>query len=292
MDNLILGVHVDKASKVLDDRRSFDMEDAIGRDINKLGLNAAQIFTHNPRSSVATNMDYDLVKKATDDIDLTVHGTYTSVAIWKVTEENKTSPKSKSLLLQFTNQLKAVKSINAWCLVLHIIKLLPEQVVETMKILKPIAQKIDVQIALEMVANKADDKTYETPEKIDNLINLLGDANLNWYGFVIDTAHLWGAGIDCSSYNNMKKWLDNIVHKHKIVMFHLNGSYADRGSGKDKHAIAFSAEDKIWYGIKPESSGVRAVVEFAKKHKITIICEINRGTEKETIKSLEIIKNL
>lgn len=290
MTDLILGVHVDKASKVLDNKHVDEMDRAILRDLNKLGLNAAQIFTHNPRSGIASKMNYEQVKKATSDIDLTVHGTYTSVAIWKVTEENKKTEKSKSLLLQFTNQLKAVKEINAWCIVLHIIKLLPAQVVETMKILKPIAEKIGVKIALEMVANKADNKTYETPEKIDNLINLLGDAD--WYGFVIDTAHLWGAGIDCSDYKMMHKWLNSLKHKNKIIMFHLNGSYADRGSGKDKHAIAFSSEDKIWHGIKPESSGVKAIVEFAKAHKNTIICEINRGTEKEVIQSLEIIKKM
>lgn len=75
-------------------------------------------------------------------------------------------------------------------------------------------------------------------------------------------------------------------------MFHLNGSSAELGSGKDKHEAAFSSDDNIWCDIEPEKSGVRAIVEFAKKHNIPIICEINRGTESSIKTSIKLIKSL
>jgi endonuclease IV len=241
---------------------------------------------------VANKINAEKIQSATTDVDLSVHSCYSTVGVWKVNNSNKGDAHSKSKITQFKNQMEATKKIGAWCMVLHISKVLPEDATETLNILKPIAKRTGVKIGIEMVASKADrEKTYETPEKIDNLITLLGK-NEPWYGFVVDTAHIWGAGEDIQSYESMKNWLDRITFKKKICMFHLNGSSAVRGSGKDKHEIVFVKEDKIWHGIDPKKSGVRAVVEFAKKYDIPMICEINRGSEKEVNTGLEIIKQL
>jgi hypothetical protein len=90
----------------------------------------------------------------------------------------------------------------------------------------------------------------------------------------------------------MKSWLDEITYKQKIKMFHLNGSSALKGSGADKREPAFTSTDKIWYGIHPKKSGVRAVMEFASKYKIPVICEINRGEEADIRESMKLIKSL
>ena len=89
-----------------------------------------------------------------------------------------------------------------------------------------------------------------------------------------------------------QKWLADLTHKKKILLFHLNGSSANRGSGKDKHEIAFSPDDSIWGKIDPAKSGAYAIVEFALKYDIPIICEINRGNAKECIRSLNKLKEL
>ena len=192
----------------------------------------------------------------------------------------------------FKAQLLSCKKANAWGMVVHVIKQYPDILANSMSLLKPLAKKAGVKIILEMVALKADaDRTYETPEKIDNLTTLIGP-NEQWWGWCVDTAHLWGAGVDIKSYESMKTWLDAITYKKKIVQFHLNGSSARCGSGKDKHEIAFGPDDLIWKGVKPENSGVRALVEYALEHNVTIICEINRGAEAETKKSLKRIIKL
>ena len=92
----------------------------------------------------------------------------------------------------------------------------------------------------------------------------------------------------------MKKWLNKL--KYPICMFHLNGSSSARGSGKDKHEIAGGPDDCIWGDehengiINYDISGIRAVVEYAKKHNTPMICEIKRGAEKDVIETLELIK--
>jgi endonuclease IV len=288
----ILGVHVTQVSKVLDSGKKRELHDAIIEDTDVLGLNAAQVFLFGPRLPIENKVDYPKIVESSKDLDLTTHSPYSTVGIWKVNTHNKTETKSKTKLTQFKNQMLATKKAGGWCMVVHIAKNLPEDIADTMTLLKPIAKSTGVKIGLEMVASKADrEKTYETPEKLDNLATLLGK-NETYYCFVVDTAHIWGAGQDIQSYHNMKDWLDRMTFKKKIGMFHLNGSYALRGSGKDKHAIPFTEGDNIWSGVNPQTSGVRAIVEFAKEQGIPMICEINRGTQAEVVAGLETIKKL
>lgn len=292
MDSLILGVHVALKSKVLDDTKAApNMSSAIVRDIDTLGLNAVQIFTHGPTRFTPNNVDYEEVKKTCSDLDLTVHSPYPATGMWSILDNDAVVRKRKLTL--FNGQLQACKNAGAWGLVLHICKIAPMVVAAVMNTLKAHIKKSGVIVLLEMVSNKASDKTYETPEKINALIELLNPKE-KYYGFTIDTAHLWGAGVDVTSKESMDAWFNGIKHKDKIKQIHLNGSYATRGSGKDKHAIPFAACDNIWHSLKnnPSQSGVQSVVNFARKYKIPIICEINRGTEAEVVESLETIKNM
>ncbi len=289
---MILGIHVGKTNDILKNKPCSDISDAIERDTTQLGLNAAQIFTYGPQIMAPNKIDHEAVKEKTKDIDLTVHSAYSSVGIWKVNKSNKNEAKSKRALTNISGQLLSCKKINAWGWVLHIAKTYPDVAAETMKLLKPLSKKTGVKVVLEMVASKSDpNKTYETPEKIDNLTTLIGSEE-DWWGWCVDTAHLWGAGVDIRSYKSMKNWLDRLIYKKKILMFHLNGSSAIRGSGKDKHEIAFSPDDIIWHGIEPKKSGVYALVQFALDHKIPIICEINRGDEENCTRSIDTIKDL
>ena len=287
----MLGVHVTKNSHVLNDKTAAsDLAVAINRDTEELMLNCAQIFTYGPRFIVKNNIDYAAVKKATKEIDLSVHSAYPTTSIWKITGNSTAADLKKIDVIKL--QLLSCYKIGAWGLVLHINKVYPDIAARVMHILKPIVKKAKVKLILEMVSSKADaDKTYETPEKIDNLTTLIG-AKDDWWGWCVDTAHLWGAGVNITSYESMKNWLESLTYKNKILMFHLNGSSAARGSGKDKHEAAFGPDDVIWRGVKPQVSGVRAIVEFAEKRQIPIICEINRGDEADIRKSIATIKSL
>jgi deoxyribonuclease-4 len=287
----MLGVHVTKDSHVLDDKTTApDLSDAIIRDTDALKLNCAQVFTYGPRFLVKNKIDYDAVKKATQDIDVSVHSAYQTTGIWKINGNKAPADVKKIDTLKL--QLLSCNKINAWGLVLHINKIYPDVAADVMAIIKPIVKKSKVKLLLEMVSSKADaDKTYETPEKIDNLTTLIGPKE-DWWGWCVDTAHLWGAGVNIKSYESMKDWLSRLTYKNKILMFHLNGSSAIRGSGKDKHEVVFGPDDLIWHGVKPAASGVRAIIEFAEPRNIPIICEITRGAESVVRKGIEIIKDL
>lgn len=288
---MLLGFHVSQSSHVLDDKKATPLEHAVKRDLDRYGLNAAQIFTNNPRTGQLSKINYENFKKATGDIDISVHSAYCTVSVWKVNEKNIHLAKSQQILDVFTQQIIATKNVGGWLLVLHITKVQPEVVVETMKLLLPIAQRYKIKIGLEMVSSKAHPTmTYETPEKLNNLVKLIGKSK--WYGLVVDLAHIHGAGVHVGNYADMRDWLDRIKQSDKILMFHLNGSYAARGSGKDKHAIPFSTEDIIWGKIEPKKSGLYAVVQFATKHKLVVIMEINRGSELEVEHSVRVIKSL
>ena len=121
--SLLLGVHVAKLSKVLDNKTTaIDMSNAINRDLDNLGLNSAQIFTYGPRFMVKNKINYEKVKKTCHDIDLSVHSAYSTVSIWKVNEDNKNEKKSISYINSVNTQLKSCKQIGAWGLVIHVTK--------------------------------------------------------------------------------------------------------------------------------------------------------------------------
>lgn len=280
----MLGVHVTKDSKVLENRKEAStMEDAIIRDIDTLGLNSAQIFTHGPRFIVKNKVNYEAVKKVVSNINLSVHSPYPMVAALKMASEKS------DYIAKFTEQAVACKNCGAWGIVIHISKIASEIIAASMKLLMPIAKKYGIKIIIEMIATRPSINTYESPEKINKVTKLIGKGPWGW---CIDTAHIWAAGINVKSYENMSAWLKKIEEPGKIVMFHLNGSSADMGNGKDKHEIAFGPDDKIWKNIEPNVSGVKAITEFSLKYRVVIICEINRGSEKNVVESLNIIKDM
>ena len=286
----MFGVHVTKSSHVLDDKTEADtLSEAIARDADALDLKSVQVFTYGPRFLVANKIDFDEVKQvvAKRKLSLSIHSAYATVSIWKMFDKD-IDDRKKDIAI-FSSQMRSCEKIGAWGMVLHVTKIEPDVVARVMKKIMPIATKTGVKIVLEMVANKAHKtNTYETPEKINRVSELIGDGPWGW---CIDTAHLWGAGVDVKSYSNMKEWLDKLKHKDRVVQIHLNGSSAILASGKDKHEIAFSPDDKIWYKVKPQDSGLKAIVEFAIERNIDVTLEINRGAEKYTRALLEILNN-
>jgi deoxyribonuclease-4 len=297
---LLLGVHVAKQSLVLSEtkvRKTY--AEAIELDADHYGLGAVQIFTHGPRNQRHNNYSPAGIKRATAHLDLTVHGAYPIVNIWKLTRENLTTAEGKGYLKYVQSEIKACVAIEAWGLVLHVTKQEPAHVAFVMSQLQPLAEQAKVVIVLEMVAAKGCAVTYETPEKINTVTALINEAakppavkGAMWWGWCIDTAHLWGAGVDVSTYEAVKDWLAGLKYPRKLIMFHLNGSESARGSGKDKHAACFSSIDKIWRGVEPAFSGVRAVVEHATKYHLTTICEIKRDSRPEVEKSIGLIRGL
>lgn len=295
----ILGVHVGKISRVLDPpyKNRNTMHEAIRVDCEILGLNAAQIFTHGPRGHRRNEMDYGKVKKLAKEIHISVHSSYPSVAIWKVTRQNINDKVSLIILAHIKDQLYSCQKIDSDGLVLHLPRRPLEEIIETMKAIEPILQEIKIPIWLEMISSCAHPElTYESPEKINKLVKALKDIDPSVWGLCIDTAHIYGSGLDISTKEQQDEWFDGLSKEatKKIKMFHLNGTESKLGSGTDKHAICFCPTDNIYKKFKktPKKSGVYSIIKFCQKKFIPVILEINRGTEKSVVQLINIISDM
>lgn len=281
---LILGTHVHK-------KDFAHLHLAIQAEIINLKINAVAIFTHGPHGQFRNKYDAKEILECTEDIAVITHCTYRASGIWGVTNENKSIGKSKIAIHHYLDQFLATEEIGGSDFVLHIMKKTPEELFTSMKFIYSITPKSATKLILEspaMLQHK--NKTYESPEKINHLTKLINQAtDAKWWGWCIDTAHLWAMNVDVQGYESMRDWLNGIAYPKQINVFHLNGSNKRKGCGKDTHEIPFSTNDIIWHGMDPKKSGVRAVIEFATLHSIPCIMEINRGAE---YKYIEVIKQL
>lgn len=301
------------------DDSPFTLAQAITRDTTELGLNAAQIFTHGPTSFRRAEFSEPDVRDAVDNLAVViVHSSFLLTQVWKM------KTKGRWLLKKIEKQLVACANIGAWGMVLHVDKQRPEDIAEVMAASKEAALRTGVVILLEMIAMREDPLSCETPAKMNNITDLiaarvrggsvvLGSGepddsselfgtfitqlpndvtaahDCHWWGWCIDTAHIWAAGVDIRSYNDVAKYLV-AIKPGSVLCFHLNGSSVPLGDGHDIHQIVFSDGDLIWHGIEPRESGVRAVVEYAVARSLPIICEIARGDNSEV--GLEAVKRL
>jgi hypothetical protein len=120
---------------------------------------------------------------------------------------------------------------------------------------------------------------YETPQKLAALfreIRSAVDPELDDFGLCVDTAHLWTSGVDLRTYEAAEAWLAgleavaNVIPPDRII-FHLNDSARPLGVGPDMHAGL--GLGKMWAGVPPESSGLAAFVDYARRHDTVVILE-------------------
>ena len=288
------GIHVAKKSKILGNIRKT-MLDSIIDDTETLDLNASQIFTYGPRNRNRNSMNYNNIKNycADSNIYLVVHSSYMTPGIWSVLNMNKNEPQSKLIINHLANQLISCSKTGAHGLVVHLPCKSPESICETMKIIEPMIKKNKVPIFLEIESRKPTEFTYETPDKLNTLCRQLSAcvSNKIW-GICVDTAHLWASGCDISSKSNATQWLHNLNYPQKIKLLHFNGAISKMGVSKDIHAIAFSDQDQIWGAYKGDEkmSGAYTFIKFCKTNHVPVICEINRGSQKNAEYLFEFIK--
>ncbi len=273
------GLHIGKDVKldVLKMNKDHSLHSNILDYYNMGIINCCQIFTHGPYTYAANDIDIEELRKVSKVVPIYVHASYVSVGVWNLLKNDNT--KGKIALKHIEKQLIVCNKIKAKGFVLHISKVYPEIVSEIVKYyLKPLFIKYNIKLLLEMISSKMDDSTYETPEKIDNLTHLIGKGQ--YYGYCIDTSHIWAANVDVRTFDSMQKWLNECVNKKKIYLIHLNGSKTQKGSGKDIHAIPMSGDDVIWNKTPFNDSGLKCIIEYCKKKKVPIISEIHFKDEK------------
>jgi endonuclease IV len=252
-------------------------------------------------------MDYDSIKKyCTDtDINLYVHSSYLTIGIFSLTVDNKDTPKSTAAIKHLDNQMNACDKLGSLGFVIHLPKKSPQFIIGALKVIIPLLKKYKTPFMLEMPASKSDDKTYETPKKMDVLNDLIFKTYPNFknWSWVIDTAHLWSCSIDVREIKVMKNWFKSLKYPEKIRLFHLNGGSIEHfKTGKDKHQVVFGSDDDIWRpdanienGLnmkKIKKSTIYLIAEFTKKYSIDLICEINRGDVNEIRFSIDSLSSI
>jgi endonuclease IV len=329
-----IGIHVAKKSH-LGEKSYKNIRDAIEGESKSFGLTAVQIFTHGPRTKNKNQMNYADIRGYCDEhkIEIYVHASYLSISIWGANHTNKKDNKSIGHIQHIYDMLESSKDLAARGLVLHLPKRSVSSIVETMEVLSEDGRFHTLQkkygklpIVLEMPASKPDNNTYETPEKLNRLVDALSSnkkINIDWE-LCIDTAHQYSCAVNFGV--DWRGWVSSLSKTalDKISLIHLNGADAKNyGSGKDIHIIATSRGDAIWGNIisrdmrefinrdtadiikynlfdhlsheelaEIKNSTLFDIIKFAKSRGVTVICEIGRGTAIEAKLSVDILNGL
>jgi endonuclease IV len=288
----MLGVHVSKKSKVLDQpllKNRKSLLDALVCDLETLELNSAQIFTHGPRSTAANAIDYKAVHDwcKQHKITLVVHTSYATPGFW-------TNATKDSHLLA---QLEASARLGAYGVVVHLPKALISNIVHVIvRVLGEAAAAAARPLLLECVAVREGPSarlfSYSTPEQINGLADALEAAGVPAaaWGMCIDTAHLWASGVDIRTPAAMRAWLAALRRPSVVKLVHLNGCSLGRGVGRDVHEIPWCRRDLIGSAADPRRTGLYVLYEWCVDHRVPVIIEVNRGTQREVETCLAILQ--
>lgn len=312
-----VGLHIKKDSTVIG-KKHKTMIDAITYESKLLNISAISLFVIGPMNSKKNILDYEEIDDfcINKNINIWPHGSYTSVGIWNVDNENKETAKSIAAINLIKEHLIVGKQISARGVVVHLSRHPITHVLTSMEILSKSLKKHSERIAMftiECPASKPDKLlTYEKADRLNKLVDSIESnkkITLEW-NMCIDSAHQYAGAVDFGK--DWAKWESELSKevKNRIKLFHLNGASAKNfGTGKDGHIIPMSKEDAIWghlisdkyreyldtlekadlkkinlYEKMPESdkkvlkkSSMYAIVRWVKSHDADIILEINRG---------------
>lgn len=258
----MLGIHVRKI------HNKSGLSDGLSEMFNELKFaESAQVFLLNPFSGANTLTDEDMRKIATIAAEkhIIAHGSYVdnpwnneSVELIRREFELCHRTGIQGLVVHLGNSTnKSIKTV-----LRHIMKFDERLLSETI-------------LWLEINSVKSNENSFETPEKINKLFDkilliLQSEKSQLIVGLCIDTAHLWACGTSLTTYASAKKFMlslsDNIP-----IMFHLNDSKSEFGSGKDVHECI--TKGKIWSDITLNKSGLAYIAEYALKNNSVVILE-------------------
>ena len=312
-----VGLHIKKDSTVIG-KKHKTMLDAIKYESELLNISAISLFVIGPMNSKKNVLDYDKIDEfcSTNNISVWPHGSYTSVGIWNVDNENKETSKSLAAINLIKEHLIVGKEISARGVVVHLSRHPISHVLTSMEVMSKSLKKYSDRIAkftIECPASRPDKMlTYEKADRLNTLVDSIKSnkkITMEW-NLCIDSAHQYAGAVDFG-----KDWFEwesalSQETKNRIKLFHLNGASAKNfGTGKDGHIIPLSREDAIWghlisnkyreyldtldkadlkkinlYEKMPDNdkkilkkSSFCAIVKWAKVHDADIILEINRG---------------
>jgi endonuclease IV len=246
---------------------------------DKYALTACQIFTVVPQQLKLVTYDEAALQRASAaGLHIWIHSSYL-VSPWGSAAYNRPF---------CIKQLRQQVAMGGRGVIFHIPKAPARTLVDGLKSLiaiKPAGSRV----VLENKAVRPDQfATYETPEKINALIETFIRAGIPrrdiWLCF--DTAHLYCSGVALRTKKDAETWIAGLKYPDRIACFHLNGNSS--GTFADKHAIAFSSHDLIWGGraLPFRQSGAFVIMQFCRKNQVDIILECDFEREKTQAETL------
>jgi endonuclease IV len=247
-----LGFHVNKNDKTMPEAIKRDVETSIKLNVKP---SAIQIFVTGPRTPVdsLSELEYKgiLVAKEKYNLDIVIHGAYV--------DNGWTSKCFKYI----QHELDIAEKIGAQGVIIHLSK----KTNECLDLLKTIKTKS--RLILEINPAKLSDNTFESTKKLKTLFDKIALLELNYkIGLCVDTAHLSSIGVNLSTYDECRAWLNTLPDVW--TMFHLNDSKSTPGSGVDRHEVL--TKGVIWSNTK-RPDGIDAILEYATARKQILILE-------------------
>jgi endonuclease IV len=107
-------------------------------------------------------------------------------------------------------------------------------------------------------------------------------------GLCVDTAHLYSCGFCLDSKQAAKQWLSGLPDiEINPIMFHLNDSASELGSGRDRHAGL--CQGNIWGGYENNivDSGLLEILTWCEDNNAPVILERDPINLNKDLKLLE-----
>jgi deoxyribonuclease-4 len=277
---LIVGAHI----SILDGFASAAEE------AHKMGCNALQIFTKNPRGRGEKTLNPSDVRKFKEKCRsygikyVVAHSSYL-LNFAKSMRENAWA------LSDIKLDFKRLAALGGQGVVVHIGKYLEmdkkkaiKNVIENTKRVIDETSAAPLEYILENTAGQGTELGYRLDE--------LGVIWKGLKGFsprlksCLDTAHFWAAGYDIGTEKDVKKALkeyDEAVGLKTLSCFHFNDSKKPLGSRVDRH-------DNIGNGVIPKG-GLAEIARFAESKSIPLILETPDKTGVARKKDIKIVKS-
>ncbi len=240
---------------------------------------AVQIFVRGPASFKSTLTDEIEAEIIAEKAGVVIHGSYLD-AIWT----GKPGP-----IHYVRDELKTAARLGATGVVVHLAR------GAALPALKSVTKNLKLPrvttLWLEINAVKSGPNSFETPEKILAMLAWARHAETEYVqiGLCIDTAHLWSCGVDLGSYEYADHWLRGLGRLDHPVMFHLNDSASEFGTGADRHACLTRGNLYGRFASDHAAAGFVRVLEYAEDHDCMIILE--RGVD-DALKDVDLIMGL
>ena len=323
-----LGIHVSKSTNLTGGKPHKTYFDAIKESVEILDMTSIAFFVIGPMSKTKLKMDFDKINKYCKDNKISIwnHMSYISVGVWKINKENE--KKDTFFIQHVMDHLEAGAKLGAKGSVLHVPRHPISTITETLEILSEQEYNGMPKLILETPASKPHaELTYETAEKLNKLVDaIVGNKNITIpWTICIDSAHEYAGGVDFSKdWDKWEKALSKET-RNRINLIHLNGAEGKNfGTGKDIHRIPLSQDDSIWGNLISDGfrdrlkkmtreditnrdlykelsqrdktaikkSSLNTIIQFAKKHNISLIMELNTKDFANAKLAMDVINKL